>query len=44
MQTTMMHMPMTVQMIMQHIEVPQRTLETMSDEQFARSAGLPPAN
>jgi DNA-binding GntR family transcriptional regulator len=29
-----------VAMIMQHIEVPQRMLETMSDEQFAQSAGL----
>lgn len=33
-----------VQMVMQHIEVPQRMLETLSDEQFARSAGLPPAS
>ncbi len=29
-----------VEMVMKHIEVPQRMLETMSEEQFTRSAGL----
>lgn len=33
-----------VEMVMKHIEVPQRMLKTMSDEQFARSAGIPRAN
>jgi DNA-binding GntR family transcriptional regulator len=33
-----------VEKIMKHIEVPQRMLETMSDEQFVRSAGLPRAS
>lgn len=32
-----------VDMLMKHIEVPQRTLETLSDEEFASSAGLPRA-
>jgi DNA-binding GntR family transcriptional regulator len=31
-----------VAMLMRHIEVPQRTIENLTDEEFARSAGLAP--
>jgi DNA-binding GntR family transcriptional regulator len=31
-----------VAMLMRHIEVPQRSIETLTDEEFARSAGVPP--
>ena len=30
-----------VAMLVRHIEVPQRTIETLTEEEFARSAGLP---
>lgn len=33
-----------VAMLAKHIEVPQRMIETLSDEEFARSAGLPPVS
>ena len=32
-----------VAMLIRHIEIPQRTIETLTDEEFARSAGLPAA-
>ena len=33
-----------VAIIMKHIEVPQRMIATMSEDEFARSAGLPPVS
>ena len=31
-----------VEMLVRHIQIPQRTIETLTDEEFVQSAGLPP--